>query len=259
MLKKQKEAIIKIANREPSDKKDALKHAAETASGRKKTLDIRDCVGLFLQSDIEAYRRATHLQSQDEIADFHNKIGDYILYHNKVNRYREVLKAFNELEKVHTSKHTPEELNYSLQCLAEILNTSTDYTNQLKNTADFNPAVLLVFEYVLNLSLKDHQVEGIKDMMQAAETAKTRFRSILLQRIQGGGKTLVFGHIMALLKADGYHLSVHVPTTPQYKTALYDMRERSERLFGQREHTIVFDDDPAKFTPEYLTWMKKIM
>ena len=58
-------------------------------------------------------------------------------------------------------------------------------------------------------------------MVIKAAGNETKFRSILLQRIQGGGKSLVFGHIMALLKADGYHLSVHVPATPQYQTTVW--------------------------------------
>jgi hypothetical protein len=283
VLHTQEKALITLANRPPPDKREALKHAAEIASGRKKALDIRDCVGLFLQSDPEAYRRATHLKSDKEIADFHNQIGDYILYHNKVTQYREVLKAFEQLEKLHQAAHTPEQLQYALQRLAEALHSGTDYASRLaqlqspemeleeiapveagdikrkKPALHLNPAVPLVFEYALNLTLKDQQLEGLHDMMQAADTAKTRYRSALLQRIQGAGKSLVFGHIMALLKADGYHLSVHVPATPQYKTALYDMRERSEQIFRQREHTLVFDDEPAKFTPEYLTWMKQML
>lgn len=264
VLKTQEEQILEIGNRPPADPVEALKYQAEVASGRKKSLNIRDCVGLFLQGDVEGYRRLTHLQSEEEIAAFHNSIGDYILYHNKVNRYRQVIKAFDRLEKVYQSPHSPEQLQSALQRLAEELNTSTDSLDRLQKLkaagdTEKDPAALLVFEYVLNLSLKEHQVEGIRDMTQAVDDQKARFRSVLLQRIQGGGKSLVFGHIMAFLKADGYHLSIHVPTTPQYQTSLYDMRERSEQLFGQREHTIVFDDDPLKFTPKYLTWMKRML
>jgi ankyrin repeat protein len=267
VLKAQEDALIDLLKQGPANKSAALKHAAEIASGRKKALDIRDCLGLFLQSDLEVYRRATHLQSEQEIAAFHNQIGDYILYHNKVNQYREVLQAFAQLDKVYNATHTPEQLNSALQSLAEALYSGTDYASRLKeldsnsSTAvpPYNPAVLLVFEYKLNLSLKDHQVEGLRDMTQAVDTQKTSFRSVMLQRIQAAGKSLVFNHIMALLKADGYHLSVHVPSTPEYKTALYDMRERSEKLFGQREHTLVFDDEPLKFTPLYLNFMLQML
>ena len=269
VLKKQEGQIVQLVNRPPANEIEALKYQAEVASGRIKALNIRDCVALFLQGDLEMYRRATHLESESEITALHNAIGDYILYHNKVTRYQEVLKAFERLDKVYHAQHTEEQLGSAVQRLAEALTIGAGSEERLqaikgtkpssKKEAEPNPAVLLVFEYILNLTLREDQVQGIKDMIQIENEQRSRFLSVMLQRIQGGGKSLVFGQIMALLKADGFHLSIHVPATPQYKTTLYDMRERSEKLFEQKEHTLVFDDDPAKFTPAYLTWIKQML
>lgn len=254
VLKEHEEDILRLANRIPTDEKAALKYRAEVASGRKNRLEIGDCVRLFLDGDIDAYRHATGLESNEEIAKLHQMIGDFIVIHNKANRYNEVIKAFNRLEKAYrTEERQPEKVNSALQRLAEELNVQTAVDPNV------DPRVLIVFEYGLGLALRENQVQGIKDMNQAVDDSRMRFRSVLLQRIQGGGKSLVFGHIMAQMKADGYHLSVHVPSTAQYQTAVYDMSSRSEHLFGQRERTLEFDDHPLKFTPEYLTSVLNMM
>lgn len=248
------QAVLDLANKLPSDRKEALKVKAEWESGRRKPLEMRECVGLFLQGDAEGYRRATGLTNEEDIAQLHNMIGDYIGLHNKANRYAQVVNALDRLERVHTKKPRDEaKVKAALQTLAEELNVQT------KVDPDEDPRALLVFEYGLNLTLKEHQVDGIRDMIKVADPQKARFRSVLLQRIQGGGKSLVFGHIMAQFKADGYHLSVHVPATAQYRTTIYDMSNKSDRLFGQRERTLEFDDDPLKFTPKYLTWMLNML
>lgn len=253
-ISKKESAILQLANQLPSDTKASLTLQVEIASGRKKSLEIKDCIGLFLQGSPDAYRSATNLENKDEILKLHNMIGDYILTHNKANRYKETLKSIDRLKNVYQDKnHTKTQLAAAMQRVAENLSL-----NKAIDPA-VDPRAFMVFEYGLNLTLKPHQVEGLRDMLEMEKDDPTRFRSVLLQRIQGGGKSLVFGHIMALLKADGYHLSVHVPVTAQYQTSLYDMSARSEELFGQRERTLVFDDDPLKFTPEYLTWMNNML
>jgi hypothetical protein len=245
----QKENVIKgLANREPKDQKERIRFRSDIASGRKQALEIDDCVGLFLQGDEEGYRKVLQDANIEDIVKLHNMIGDYILTYNKANRYKALKNALDRLEKVQNSSDRLE-VDTALQKVAEELSVET-----LVNAAK-DPNALMVFEYALNLTLKDHQVKGVRDMIESLN----KNRSVLLQRIQGGGKSLVFGHIMALLKADGYHLSIHVPATSQYQTSVYDMQARSKQLFNQRERTLVFDDEPLKFTPEYLTWMKEML
>lgn len=253
LIKERQQAIVDLANKPPSKQKEALLFRSETASGRRKSLTIEDCVGLFLQGNADAYQAATGLTDPIEIEKLHNQIGDYILFHNKANRYHALVKAFKCLEKVKKSPHTEEQLAAAYHKIGEELSVNKAYDPFV------DPRALMVFEFALNLTLRQHQVDGIRDMLQKIKNNPNKFQSVLLQRIQAGGKSLVFGHIMALLKADGYHLSVHVPATSQYATAINDMKARSEHAFGQRERTLVFDDDPLKFTPEYLSWMKTML
>ena len=200
-------------------------------------LSIKDLVGLFLEGDLMAYKQATSLDDQT-IRALHQSIGDYILLHNRANRINDIKEAIEKGQ---------------VQTAAEFLT--------MKSSIDYekDPVALMVFEYALNLTLKDHQVHGIRQMIEPVEGELLRFKSVLIQRIQGGGKSLVFGHIMALLKADGYHLSIHVPATSQYTSIVYEMGRRSGHVFGQRERTFIFDDNPLKFTPRYLSWILNML
>ncbi len=237
--------ILEMANRLSADPLDALIERTALSSGRQQPLAIQDCIALFLLGDPDAYQRDTNLKNPEDIAGLHQKIGEYIISHNQLQRYDSVVKI---LDKLSLNSEDPG----LLQQLGEELSRSPAYH-------DADPVAFMVFEYSLNLMLRDHQVAGIRDMMEIDPSNRLRLKSKLLQRIQGGGKSLVFGHIMALLKADGYHLSVHIPPTAQYQTALYDMAQRSEKIFGQRERNITFDDHPSLFTPKYLQSLNNML
>ncbi|MDP1835039.1 MAG: ankyrin repeat domain-containing protein, partial [Chlamydiales bacterium] len=245
-MQKKKDDILSLANKLPSDPLLALQHQTSISSGRKQPITIRDCITLFLRGDEGIYRQKTHLENDEDIASLHQDIGEYIHLHNQYQRHKAVVSVLDELAK-------KGEQPALIQHLAEELNLKQAYD------PNNNTNALMVFEYSQNLYLHEHQVQGIQDMTEVDPPNPLRFRSKLLQRIQGGGKSLVFGHVMALLKADGYHLSVHVPPTAQYQTALYDMAQTSDQIFSQREQTLVFDDDPLKYTAEYLSMMRDTM
>ncbi len=242
-LSKARLAALDLANRLPEDLERALERTIEIESGRKPPLTIRDCVGLFLQGDEQAYRAATSLGDLGDIAELHQLIGDYLMLHNRVERYKAVLAALDR---------------GSLQAVAEELSRlsqSSSYAQEEPGLA----AALMVFEYEFGVVLRKDQIEGVLDMTRPDPKDPLRYRSCLVQRIQGGGKSFVFGPLLALLLADGYHLSVHVPPTAQVRTALYNMSMRSQQLAGQREHSFVFDDSPEKFTVEYLGLLRRTL
>ncbi|MDP1834381.1 MAG: hypothetical protein Q8K75_00480 [Chlamydiales bacterium] len=258
-LHQREEQMLALANQLPTDPTRAFLEDTARSAGRKQPLSVRECVGLFLQGDLESYRRSTHLDKKEDIALLHQMIGEYVAIHNRAQRDVHILKALDALaaaQKADKELNLPEpseNLAYRLQRVAEELSVKRSIDPSIDSAA------LMVFEYQLGLVLKDHQVKGIRDMRKVDRNDPTRIRSVILQRIQGGGKSLVFGHVMALLKADGYHLSVHVPPTAQYDTALYDMAYRSNQIFGQKENTIVFNDDPLRFTPKYLNGIKTML
>ena len=73
----------------------------------------------------------------------------------------------------------------ALQILVEELQVKTPiYLKQ-------DPRALICFEYGLNITLKEHQAVGIRDMTQLSEVR--RFRSVLLAAHPRGRKLFVSG------------------------------------------------------------------
>ncbi|HEV8053000.1 MAG TPA: hypothetical protein VGP47_10950, partial [Parachlamydiaceae bacterium] len=254
LLSSMHKEMMDLARKPSEDLEIQLLNEAAILSGKKALLSENDCIALFLLGDPAEFKRITNLTSEKDIQRLYQTIGDYLLLSHKVGHIENIQKdvaKIDNLLKIETSSQI--EQAALLQKIGEGLAAS----EQIDFTTD--PTAFIVLENGLNLYMKKDQVEGLRDMLTKDGNDPTRFRSILLQRIQGGGKTLIFGPTIALLKADGYHLSIHVPSTAQYSTALYDMQHISGKIFGQKERTLEFDDDPQRYTVEYLSWMKDTM
>ena len=116
----------------------------------------------------------------------------YIITHNNAHRCKQVNKVLDKLEDIHEKGADGTKMHAALQRLAEELTVKRSI-----HTGE-DPNALMVFEYAMELTLKEHQVQGIRDMVIKVQEMRPSLRSILLQRIQGGGKSLVFGHIIFL-------------------------------------------------------------
>lgn len=246
--------ILSLARRPLPGKKEELLRKAEILSGQQKEITIDDCIALFLQGDPEQFKKVMNLNDQ-EIQTLHQMIGDYLCIAHKANHEDSILKSVQELKlllETEKDKEASPKIQELIQKIGDALSVTQEVTKD-------NPAAFYVFQYYLGIYLKGHQVRGLLKMIPKADDPQMLFPSILLQRIQGGGKTLVFGHLLALLKADGYHLSIHVPPTPLYGSSLLDMKYLSQRLFGQKERTLFFDDHPMRFTEKYLAGMKNTL
>ncbi|MFQ5729335.1 MAG: hypothetical protein ACE5GN_03135, partial [Waddliaceae bacterium] len=241
--------ILETANRLPDEKKTKLLKKASILSGEETPLTIDNCIAMFLQSDPEEFRKSTGLTQLDEIEALYNKIGQFLVLSRRKEHFQDIIKKAEKLGSITDDKGR----GRAIQELGDALKIS-----QKIDFSKDDPS-FLVFQYYMKLYLKEHQIAGLRDMLPQDPNNLYKFPSVLLQRIMGGGKTLVFGHLMALLKADGYHLSIHVPPTPLYETALYDMRHISQHVCSQKERTLTFDDHPARFTLDYLTRMKNTL
>ena len=250
-LKKLKEDMLQLVNTPPEDLKEKVLEKAAIFAKQKIPLNENDCKALFLHGDPHEFRRLTHLKSDEDIQTLYQTIGDYLCLSRKADHVKALCQSVKALELISLETGKEAEKDAFVQKIGEGLNV-VHYVIPEKD-----PQAFLVLEEGLKLFLKQDQVEGLLDMLPPAPTMNLKCR--LLQRIQGGGKSLIFGHVLALLKADGYHLSVHVPPTSQYGTALYDMRHISGKVLGQKEQTLVFDDNPERFTVKYLKWMKHTM
>lgn len=216
-----------------------FKHRLDVGGLKSQRLNLDDCILLFLQGDTKKFAQQTDLP-QSEINSLYQEIGQYLQLSVEHNHLKNIYTQLEELESDPNAR--PE----GIKKLGELLSTS----HPIEDTP--NAAAILVFEHKLGLMLRKHQVEGLDEMLSAKDG---RLPDIFLQRIQAGGKTLIWGHLMALLKADGFHLSVHVSPSHQYVSNLYDMGERSKYIFRQEERTLIFDDDPIYFNKEHLDHM----
>jgi len=245
-----KEAMLKLARKLPVNLEQKVLEEAAILGGQKKEIGIKECIVLFLQNDVGNFKEQTHLNEQ-EIQTLYQNIGDYLVCSTAVNHTKTLLADIQKLKTISDIDGKDTERSALLQKIGQGL-SQKDHIDLAKD-----PNAFLVLEYGLELFIRENQVKSLRDVLATKDPKK--FANCMLQLIQGGGKTLVFGHVLALLKADGYHLSVHVPATPQYGTARYDMRYTSGKVFGQKEHTMEFDDDPNLFSTEFLSWMKDTM
>lgn len=243
--------MIDIARTPFDEENEQALSLARKFGGQERFLEEKDCIGLFLKADIEEYRKATSFKGEEKkesIEKLHKTIGHYLMAKRKASHIFHIKNLAKELEEV-IKKEDSEEFDRLLQKLGEGLNTP--HYNSIKD-----PHSRLVLEYGLDLYLKKHQIEGLRKMLFDNSFYS---KNVILQIIQGGGKSLIFGHLLAYVKADGYHLSIHVPPTAQYGTALYDMFHTSAHIFDQKERTIVFDDHPQRFTATYLLYIKETL
>lgn len=211
----------------------------EVGKGIRSYLTLDDCLNLFLQKNTENFKKITGVTSSQEIEILYQMIGNYLEISVKAMVQNELI---SKIEQLKTDTQPSRE---TLQEIGKVLAT----VHRLETSV--NPEAVLVFEYKLNLLLRDHQIQGLNELSEP----KNRF----LQRIQAGGKTLIWGHLLALMKADGYHLSIHVSPTHQYASNLYDMGDRSKYAFSQTQKTLIFDDHPNYFTLEHLEKLEKTL
>lgn len=114
----------------------------------------------------------------------------------------------------------------------------------------------LVFEYYAShflgrfVRLRKDQVEDLQLLLQKDRDGN--YKNIALQKIMGAGKTFVFGTILAYLKADGEHLSLHIPPSSLFKTNCSEMLERVHLFFQQKGVSLEFTRAAEHFSEQYL-------
>lgn len=240
-----KTPFVALANTVPPESLAEDIHALEVIGGVRTPLSADECILAFLREDTKIVRsRNPHLFEEDA-NKVRQMVGEYLCHTLEVWRLRQSLER---AEAIQSNK------NPALRDdLVELFRQSLDGTSAYDPT-EF-PA-FLVFEYYGSeflqsfVRLLPNQVQGIKDMI--ARDATGSYPDLALQRIMGAGKTFVFGTLMALLKADGYHLSMHVPPSALFGTNTSDMLQRVARFFQQRGHALHFTRAPEHFDEPFL-------
>lgn len=234
-LEKLKKLILEKVNAPLLETKKALKVHGK----RKQLFTLDDCLWLFLQGDLNKFNKILNTKNKEISLDLYASIWKYLEISSKSFHLNNIIQAIQKLNSQNAFQQLP--------VIANLLK------KEYKIADSKNPAALLVFENQLKLSLFEHQVNGINEMLPDPKDP-FRYPDVFLHKIQGAGKTLIFGHLMAYLKADGYHLSLHVTPTYQFATGIYDMKKHSKNSLNQEERVFYFDDHPSYFSEKYLNY-----
>jgi hypothetical protein len=226
---------------------------AEVGGKKRRKLTLDDAFLLVLKGDFNKIAATLGTDDQEVIKNFIHQTHEYLQLSVKMIHDEIILEKIQELENVTSQPHTEKELINALQAVASVMKEKHDLSGV------YRPFAIHLFEHKISESkkiiLKDDQIKGLDDMMKRDPTDPLKVFSTFVHRIQAGGKTLIWGQIGAEMKADGYHLSLHVSPTQQYGTNLPDMAHRSKSIFNQKVNTLVFDDRPEYFQNEYLDLM----
>ena len=260
-IKQLEDEIKKLANTMPSSPNAELNARLRILGGEYQPPTLTECIGLFVQQDKDKFRKKLPYLDYAGIESLNNLIGEYLSHSTDRQHYKRAhelaLKAINQLEKKTENNKSPgkypkatDKLDKTIHLLGAELNKKKEY--------DLNkwPA-FAVFEYYANVRLRASQCKDLADTL--TKTPDGKFPDIILQRIMAAGKTFVLGTLLALQKADGYHLSVLIPPASLFETNVQDLKVRSEAFFGQKAHTIEFSRAPEHFTMSYLNWIHYTM
>ncbi|MBS4170294.1 hypothetical protein [Neochlamydia sp. AcF95] len=246
------EKILMLANQQLD--KD-IYQAAKVGAKHKSNLTLDNCILLFLEGDTERYRKKmgfARLEGKQQGEELHALIGKYLEAFVFSHHLQNICKTIEQVNTLTIEK----ELSLAIGKLGELMATSHDLSDCPV------PHIFLVFEYFMTkhkdgqlFLVRQHSIKGLSHALQIQPDH--RWRDIFIQLIQAGGKTLVWGQLLALAKADGYHLSVHVSPDHQYTTSLYNMGENALALFNQEQRTFEFDERPENLAEQYLIHLKE--
>lgn len=225
-----KKDVVETANSGHSmDEKSRL----EIGSKKTKKLNLEECIDILLKDPLQLTLTANIDESK--MKSIHGEIVKILEFEVYSNHIKNILKEITTLKTLKESEKIETQVLY----IADLLSQEHHVKNGMKGAL-----AALVFESKMGLILRDYQVSGLKIMLKAD--------SVFIQRIQAAGKTLVWGHLLAFLNADGYHLHVHVSPSHQYENNLIEMRDRSLFLFNQKSYPLLFKENPLYFNKVYL-------
>jgi len=244
--------LLELASQVPVGTLEEDIQQLEMIGGERSPITLDDCILAFLREDPDMLCDKNHHLSKENANRVRAQVGEYLCQSVEVWRLKQCLERSEEVVK-NQNPALEEDL---VELLRQTLTSEMAYDP--KEFPSF-----LVFEYYGSeflqsfVRLRSNQVEGITEMLQQDDSGS--YRNIALQRIMGAGKTFVFGTVMALLKADGYHLSVHVPPSALFSSNSSEMLQKVMLFFQQKGHAIHFTRTPEHFTAPFLAHFYKTL
>ncbi|WP_068470398.1 hypothetical protein [Candidatus Protochlamydia phocaeensis] len=246
------ENLIKLANKAPAINEKPpqyLSHQLKQIGRKQASVSFPDLLAAFAQQSKAGYQKLNPSLSETEVEELHNMIGSFIVNSLDLRQNKNKITVIDKIIQQIESDTDADAIKETMQELGELMELDA------ADEAYLTSAPLLVFHYLMNKQVRPDQINDLKTMLgvESLDQVRSQFPNLFTQKIMGGGKTLVLGTLMALLKADGYHLSILIPPPSLYDTNAQDMKIRSDKLFGQKTETFMYKRDPAYFNIAYLT------
>lgn len=203
---------------------------------------------LFAQEDAELYALHLPFLTKEQISELHTLVGNYFMQSTNLQLYEKSLAYLSKALKLQAANKSAFKIQEAYHQCAECLNAHREY-----NPSTW-PAFLL-FEYFSGFNLRKEQVLDLQDLVRLDTGLEQGYASKILQRIMSAGKTVVYGTLLAFLKADGYHLSILLPPSSLFETNAQDMLQRSESYFGQKGIAIDFKRDSEYLSFNHLQYL----
>lgn len=206
--------------------------------------------GLFARGDREEYAKHLPFLTADNHQDLHNLLGDYFLHATDLQLYQKARNAVLKAAKQIAGQKTEDKINETLHICGELLAARRTFKPE-------EWPAFMIFEFFSGFNLRKEQSDDMKTLL--ARDLAGGFQSKILQRIMSAGKTVVYGTLLAFMKADGYHLSILLPPASLFETNAQDMLHRSQTYFGQKGHVITFKRGPDYVSEKFLRKLRCLL
>ena len=212
------EEIEALSSRLPSDPEKRVDAMLQIEGREYAFPTLTECLVFFASNDQAQYRKRLPFLSSGEIIELHQKIGEYLIQSTSLQHHQRALSLATQAQRQMKSEKV-EKWKNTLGLLGE----------EIHKKREFDPGQwpsFLVFEHYANFSLKKGQCENLQKMLTM--NPDHTYPNTILQMIMAAGKTFVLGTLLALEKADGYHLSILVTPSALYETNVQDMKGRKD-------------------------------
>lgn len=185
--------LLKLANKIPESTKDLTEYRVNLAADLTKRLSLKELKLLFLEKDLNAYKKRNPYLTESECQTLQTQIKELLVtstYVQQLDRSKQALAQY-----LNSQKSTPDVLASHLKELAAALTSHRYYS------IEEHPEIL-VFEEALGILLRRDQVESIEKLLDDSAP------NTVLEMVVGAGKTYVLSPLIAKAKADGQNLSI---------------------------------------------------
>lgn len=227
--------IVDLANRHPQDNIEFAKMQIKHWSGHKKiTLD--EILVSFARKDPTFLQKKNPFLSEEQLTLIYSDVACYLDLSTFEQQRARGIKTINALKKAGSNQ---EQIHNLIQQLAKTLLTK-------RCPEAINDPAILVFEYYAEKILWPNQVEKLHLFLNNKEA------NPVLEMIMGSGKSEILLPLLALLRADGEHLSTIIVPQPLFENVSSSTQRILKDAFSQTLYSLDFNRN-TKFTKDSLT------